>query len=340
MALIYENELKRQIKDGKMNNCYLFYGDEDYLKQFYLNKIISKFVTPGSETFSLRKYDGKDDTLEDVFEGAQSISFMTEFTVVVAHDFKLNKPNEDEKEQISAFLDNQPDSSITIFWFDAEHPDSWILEQFKKKATAVNFRKPDLKELYRLIIAYAKKQGCVMQEKTAHYLIETVGDDLNTLFNEIQKAANFAGNGNEIKKEDIDSVAIESLEANVFNISKNILAGNPGSALELLHTLMQQKAEAIEILAVIIMSFSDIYRAKIALDAGKNARYMADFYDYKNKEFRLTNVAGRAARLTMGQIRECFDRINESDRALKFSSQNDELVLEKLIVNLSLIVSR
>ena len=68
MSLITELELKKQIQENKMSNCYLFYGSEDYLKQFYTNKICQKFVAAGSETFSLRKYDGKDNTLDEVLE--------------------------------------------------------------------------------------------------------------------------------------------------------------------------------------------------------------------------------------------------------------------------------
>ena len=32
MALIYESDLKKQIKEKNMSNCYLFYGNEDYLR--------------------------------------------------------------------------------------------------------------------------------------------------------------------------------------------------------------------------------------------------------------------------------------------------------------------
>ena len=60
MALIYEADLKKQIREKNMSNCYLFYGSEDYLKQFYTEKICKTFVTDGSETFCLRKYDGKE----------------------------------------------------------------------------------------------------------------------------------------------------------------------------------------------------------------------------------------------------------------------------------------
>ena len=344
MALIYEAELKRQIREKNMSNCYLFYGSEDYLKQFYANKICSKFVTPGSETFSLRKYDGKENTLDEVFEGAQSMPFMSEYCVVVAHDFPLDAPTNDQKEQIEEFLQNIPDTSITIFWMDgielSNKKGKWTIDIFTKYATAVNFTKAEGRELRKILCAYASKNGCTMNDSVASYLVELSGDSLNVLFNEIQKACNYAGQGNEVTREHIDSVAVRSLEAKVFDLSKLILNHNAQGALELLHTLMMQKAEPIDVFGVILTAFVDIYRVKTSVTAGETVMYPAKIFDYKNKDFRLTNSNRFAKNLTDEQLRECFDCFSEADKALKSSAQSGELILEKLIVRLSLIIAR
>lgn len=156
MALIYEAELKKQIKEKNMKNCYLFFGTEEYLKQFYTAKICSKFVTKGSETFSLRRYDGKENTLDEILEGAESMPFMSEYTVVIVHDFPLDSLTKDDKERFSAFLQNLPDTSITIFWMDSidVQPKTskwkWVVDNFTKYADAVDFRKPDMRELKSL----------------------------------------------------------------------------------------------------------------------------------------------------------------------------------------------
>ena len=138
MALIYEADLKRQIKEKNMLNCYLFYGSEEYLKQFYTEKICKTFVTPGSETFSLRKYDGKENTLDDVLEGASSMPFMSEYCVVIARDFPLDALNNDDKNKFTEYLENQPDTSITIFWMDSIEVSpknakwKWDIDNFNK----------------------------------------------------------------------------------------------------------------------------------------------------------------------------------------------------------------
>ncbi len=346
MAIIHEVDLKRQLKEKNMSNCYLFYGSEDYLKQFYAEKICKTFVTEGSETFCLRKYDGKEDTLDDVLEGASSMPFMSEYCVVVARDFSLDSLNNDDKDNLVSYLENQPDTSITIFWMDSVEVQpkvakwKWVLDNFTKYATAVEFEKPVGKNLLKLICAYASRQGCVMSESVASYLVEIAGDSLNVLFNEVQKAANFAGQGNEITRECVDSVAVRSLEAKVFDLSKHILNHNPQGALELLHILMMQKAEPIDIFGVILTSFVDIYRVKVSVSGGENVLYSAKIFDYRNKDFRLKNADRYARNLTMEQIRQCLDCFADGDRALKSTSQSGELILEKLIVKISLIIAR
>ena len=37
-----EQGLKQQIKDNTLSGAYLFYGDEDYLKELYVNKFLQK----------------------------------------------------------------------------------------------------------------------------------------------------------------------------------------------------------------------------------------------------------------------------------------------------------
>lgn len=346
MPLLKEYDIKKQLKENNMSNCYLFYGNEDYLKQFYVNKICSKFVIPGSETFSLRKYDGKENTLDEVLEGAGSLPFMSEYCVVIARDFPLDTFGNEPKEQLLAYLQNQSDTSIVIFWMDSIEVQpknakwKWVIDNFTKFASAAEFEKPDGRELRKIICAYARKQGCIMSDSVASYLIELSGDSLNVLFNEVQKACNFAGQGNEITREHIDSTAVRSLEAKVFDLSKLILSQNAQGALELLHTLMLQKAEPIDIFGVILMSFVDIYRVKQAVSAGESVTYPAKFFDYRNKEFRLKNAGRYASKLSDAQLRECFDSFSEADRALKSTAQSGELILEKLIVRLSLIIAK
>ena len=346
MALITENELKKKIKERSLANCCLVYGDEDYLKQFYVTAVCSSYVASGSETFCLRRYDGKENSLDEVLEGALSMPFMGENTVVIARDFPLDSLSAGQKEQLSQYLKNPCDTSVTVFWMDsaqvsAKNP-KWkkVIDEFSKYGDAAELQKPAIAQLRRMLPAYAAKCGCTMSGDTAEYLVSVAGDSLSILFNEVKKAAAYAGEGAEVTREHIDKTVSPSLEAKIFDLSRLVLSGDAKGALELLHNLIVQKTDPIDIFGVILMSFTDIYRVKTAVSSGENAVYPAKFYDYKNREFRLKNAARSASKISGESLRECFDCFADADRRLKSTAQSGELILERLIVRLSLILAR
>ena len=90
MALIYESDLKKQIKEKNMSNCYLFYGSEDYLKQFYANQICQKSVSKDFADFNLKKLDGKDTNLNEIYDCTTSFPMMDNYTCTLVKDFPLN----------------------------------------------------------------------------------------------------------------------------------------------------------------------------------------------------------------------------------------------------------
>ena len=52
--------LKENIAKGIISPCYLFYGEEEYLKKIYEKKIKDLVVSPGMEMMNLNVFEGKD----------------------------------------------------------------------------------------------------------------------------------------------------------------------------------------------------------------------------------------------------------------------------------------
>ena len=64
MAMIDEEALKKQIRENNFSRLYLFYGEESYLKQQYVSRIIEKTTQESFRTFNLHTLSGKDTTLD------------------------------------------------------------------------------------------------------------------------------------------------------------------------------------------------------------------------------------------------------------------------------------
>ena len=71
MPYLQEADLKQQLKTGSLQNLYVLYGSEGYLKQYYANTILKAAVEESMEGFNLKKFDADDGIeLSAVFEAA------------------------------------------------------------------------------------------------------------------------------------------------------------------------------------------------------------------------------------------------------------------------------
>ncbi len=342
MPEIFENDIKLHIKSCNFSNVYFIYGNEPYLKDFYAGKIIDKSVNKDFAMFNLHIFDGDDVSLNDVASCCESLPMMDEHCCVVVKDYKFDKATEDERKQIEEIISDVPDTTILVFWMqnievDAKKNDKWkkILTLMNKYASTVALDKKTRSALIKLLVSGADKRGCTISSQNAEYLINLVGDDMNNLLNELEKLCFFADKS-EITKQHIESLAVRSVSARVFDLATDIVQGRNEKAFEVLKTLLSQKEEPVNINSQLINAYVDIYRAKVFLSSGEKADGAAKYYNYQNKSFRLVNAARDASKIDISAIRICLDILAAADTKLKSSAVNKSLILEETIVKLIL----
>ena len=341
MAKINEAELKAQIKSSNYSNAYLIYGEESYLKEFYVNQIKSKLVDPTFEAFNLHSYDGKDAELDDILKDAQMLPMMSEYNLVIVRDYPIEKSKSDIK-LLKEFLEDVPESTVLIFYFEAIAPDvkganfKNLISYFDKAGSVVNLEKRTENDVAKLLVSGAKKRGATLDMNDAKYLISISGNDLKNLLNELDKLTGFV-NGGVITKDIIDNMATKCLQARIYDLSKFVVSGNTDKAYGVLDTLFGMKEDAIVIASVISGVYVDMYRVKCAKTAGLSYDDVAKYYNYRGREFALKNASRDCASLAESQLRKSLDAIADTDIKLKSTSADKRLLIEELIVKLVMI---
>lgn len=341
MPQIDERQLKQQLRDGQFFRAYFIYGEEAYLKQYYAGLISKKCVTAGMEGFNLKKYDATEgNVLDDVYAAAQTLPAFGGYCCVLAKDFALDALADARKKEFAAFLADVPETSVVVFIQDTLEVN--LKKNAKYKAVAALFEKHgavlqldrmDKASLSKMLMSAAVKRGCTLERNTAFYLIETAGDDLTVLHNEIEKLCNFRKSG-EISKADIDAVCIRSLETTIFDLSRALIRKDGAKAFSILEKLFSEKERPELILGTLISAYVDMYRVKVALTAGEKSDYAALLFNYRNKEFRLRNAARDVQGLSVEALRQCLDLLNAADQKLKTRVISEKIILEKLLAEL------
>jgi DNA polymerase-3 subunit delta len=126
-------------------------------------------------------------------------------------------------------------------------------------------------------------------------------------------------------------VAIPRTEARIFDLSKAILSGQARRAMSLLADLFELREAPIAILATLILSYVDQYRARIARDSGVSQKEMAERFGYTS-EYRVRGAYG--SRLSTAALRQALEALYDCDRRMKSTGIDDKILLEQTVVKL------
>lgn len=339
MARITETQLKAQLSSGEYESAYFIYGDESYLKEHYVNRFKKKIVDKTFENFNYHNFEGGISGLNEIIQSAEMLPVMSKYCLVTVHDYPFDKSEEDRK-LLKDFLQDLPESSVVVFWYDSVEVDvkknsKWksVENLFSKSACSVCLNKKNEGELVKILTAGAKKRGKILSADNARRLISVSGTSIQVLINELEKLCHFA-HSDEITKAEIEEIATKCLEARVYDLSKAIVKKDYDTAHAVLDTLFAMKEEPIVISSVISGCFVDMYRAKCAKINSMGEGDIIKAFNYGSRTFAVSNAMRDCTKLSLEALRNSIDIVNEADSKLKSTACDSKLVLEETIVKL------
>ena len=85
------DELKADLKAETLKNAYIFYGEETYLRQSYLDQVREALVPAGFEEFNYHRLGGKGLSMQALQEAVEAMPMMAQHTMVVVTDLDIFK---------------------------------------------------------------------------------------------------------------------------------------------------------------------------------------------------------------------------------------------------------
>lgn len=340
---ITEQELKMQIKQKAFASLYCIYGDEAYLTSFYANRICSRAVDDALRDFNFHRFEGKSIDYQALTDAVEAFPMMSDRTCVLLKDIPVDALSEGDREKLLTILSDIPPTCTIVLWMDQVQVQpkknaKWraFLKEIAPVAQIVPLDRRSRSDLVKLLRGGAAKRGCALSAEDAAYLVTLVGDDLNGLLTELEKLCAYRGEG-EIRRADIDAVAVRSVDAVVFDLSRAMFALDAGKAFSILSDLFVQRVEPLMIHGALTACYVDMYRVKVAVLSGGRCEDVASIFNYKGKEFRLRNAQRDGRNLSLGQVRHCLRILLDCDNKLKGSGMDARLLLERCVTQLMLV---
>ena len=329
-------KLKQDLSAGTPGRLYMFYGEETYLRDFYLGKLRELLLAGGMGTFNLHEIPAKDMSPRRLEEALDCLPMMSERTLVQVTDFDLAKAGEKDREAYLRLLEDLPEYVCLVFVYDLipykMDARTKLAGVLKQRGTVVNFPRQETGELVKWVRRRFRALGKDVDPGLASELIFLCGDLMTTLIGEIEKIGAYA-KGEKITRQDIDAVATPQLDAVVFRMTDAIGAGKFDQAAQVLGELYQMQEPPIKILWSLGRNMRQLYSARLAMERGRGAAYVAELWGLR--PFQAEKLMGAARRFSLPWCRRAVVRCGEVDLALKSTGQDGQQLLTALLLELS-----
>ena len=290
------SELKARIGKGEVEGVYIFAGEEDYLKRYYIGEMRRLIVTDESMApFVHFVFEGAAVDFGKIADAVSTPSFFGERKLVEWHLADFERMGEKEIKALKQLADEvtaAADSAVVFFTtvegldVGTEKRPSRLTKRLEEAAHLVPFFKSGDAQLSSWILRHFSAEGLHAEPSVARAMIERIGHSMDILASEIDKLVCYAkANGlSAVSEEVVDFVCIKTVESDAFSLSNAMLDGKTEDAYRYLGDMKRRRLDPIVILSQISRLYGDMLSVALLDEEGLSAKQIAaqlKMHEYK-----------------------------------------------------------
>ena len=328
--------LKKELKENKLRNIYLFYGVEDYLKNFHLNQIENMIITEELKNFNYLFLDENNASPQVIVDFCESLPVMSDKKLLVIRKTNLLKNKKSSSginlEGLMKYFEDIPNYICMIFVETNEiDKRSSLYKYIEKSGLAVEFEFQKRDQLSNLVERMFKENGKVIGKDEILYIVDNTDPDVQSVLNECNKIIDYCYEKSSITISDIKSIITCSLTSQVFEMIDNTAQKNIKQALLMLNEMLTLKEPIPKILVLIARQIKIMLQVKLLSIEGLNQNEIAKRVGiyYINKYIKQSD------RFSIEKLEELLFECSTADIKIKTSGVEDRIILEELIIKIA-----
>ena len=359
--------LDEKIAAKDIGGIYCFFGDEEYMLDYYIKKIYDAAAKSGSPETDCAAFDGDNFDIVEFTDAVFAYPVASDFKFIVVKQTELGElKNEIKAELIKILSDSGIGDDVCVIFKSSEFggstkksapkktakvpkksksgtesSDADLVEFLKENGTLCEFKENTKQSLVKWIKKITASENLDISDANASYILSRAGNKMYPLRGELDKLAAYvkAENRSEIGEKDIELLVADKFasEIEAFGLSNSISGRNYAKAAEILQKHKNQKDEPVVVLGQIARHFCDMLAVNLALSGGISDRAAiakkTGFHEYKVK---LIIDGLRGYKNPAKAISHALNLCRTCDIRLKSTSIPSYQILENLIYTLSI----
>lgn len=331
------DNLEKDLKQGKLNSIYLFYGEELYLLENALKKIKKLF---GELVLGINYIQINETNTNNLISDIETPAFGFDKKLIVIKNAGLlkkerkgnSKGNSELQKKIAEYIKENINmiSETTILVFIEEDISKCELSKvIEENGVVCNFERLKPIDIKRRLKEICNTYEVNVSEQNLDLLIETSGTNMLDLINEIRKLIEYAGKGGTITKESIGKLATKEFEAKIFDLTDNLGKKDIAKAMEILKELIYNKEPVQKILITLYNHFKKIYLTKLCME--RNRDVLSVLKLKPNQTFLVSKYKRQAGYFKTNELRNILGELINLDKSYKSGLIDINIGLEAIL---------
>jgi DNA polymerase-3 subunit delta len=326
-------ELKNQLQENRFHNIYLFHGEEKYLLDMYLKKLVKGLLTGSDETMNYDFYDKNNMNVDKLIDGIETLPFFGDKRVIVVSYTKLFKSKSNDATIIANKLVDVPETTAIIFVEEEVDKRSKLYKVINKNGYVASFNQLSEKDLISFIGQKLHRSGKKIERNTAIHFLKTIGMDLSNINNELEKLIMYNKDNDTITKESINDICTRTIENKIFELVSAMGQNRRERAVLLYNDMLMAKEPPARILFMLIRQFRLILQSKLLHEKGLNERDIAN--KIKIAPFVVRECLKQGKNISKKRLMEALSDCLETDSNIKTGRIDPKIGVEVIIMKYS-----
>lgn len=320
--------LNQDIKTGQLNHIYLLYGEEAYLRKQYRDRLKEAII--GEDTMNYHYYEGKDISVGEIIDRAETMPFFAERRLIILENSGLLKSG---GEQLAQYLQAPAETTYLVMVETEVDKRSKLYKTIQSKGCAVEFAIQDESTLKRWVLGMMKKENKRISESALNELLEKTGTDMENIRKETEKLFCYCMDKEVITEADIEEICTKRITNHIFDMVSAIADKKQKRALELYYELLALKEPPMRILFLIARQFNLLLQVKELRQKGYQNKAIGEKVGLPG--FIAGKYVTQASRFETADIREALEACVAAEEDIKTGKMNDTMSVELLIIRYS-----
>lgn len=309
------DEFAKSVLKGEIAPLYYFHGDEPYLIERAVRRLLDLTVSPDSRDFNLDVFYGKECKGEEIATAGQTLPMFAERRIVLVK--RSGELPAAALEILTEYVSDPSPSTCMIFEGDKIDQRKRFFIELKTRGNMVEFKRLYENQLGPFIREEAAAFKKKIEPAALEMLVYLVGNNLQEVAAEVEKVATFVGARDTITVVDIREVVSDTKVDSIFELTDSIGRRDLGKALRNLNTILRDGEAPLMVLAMLTRHFRQLWRVKELSakrlpprEIGKTAGINPYF---------INGIVEQARNYRIPEFKEIFERLFATDLALKTS---------------------